>query len=58
VVRFQRSTRISTSFPAGPVRFQLSEPLGRGRVWGSVGMRAGRTRLARFSALAQQAEAA
>jgi hypothetical protein len=35
-------TRVSQSVRVGPFRFRLSEPLGRGRMWGSVGMRAGR----------------
>jgi hypothetical protein len=35
-------TRVSESFRVGPFRVRLSEPLGRGRPWGSVGVRAGR----------------
>jgi hypothetical protein len=34
--------RISESISFGPFRFRLSAPLGRGRLWGSVGMRTGR----------------
>ena len=37
------------SVQVGPFRFRLSEPLGRGRGWGSVGMRAGRRGWLRFS---------
>jgi hypothetical protein len=40
-MRFRR-TRVSESFRVGPFRVRLSEPLGRGRPWGSVGVRAGR----------------
>jgi len=28
--------RVSESIKIGPFRFRLSEPLGRGRTWGSV----------------------
>lgn len=35
-------TRVSQSVRLGPFRFRISEPLGRGRLWGSVGVRAGR----------------
>jgi hypothetical protein len=42
MVRFRTRARISESVKVGPFRFRLSEPLGRGRVWGSVGMRTGR----------------
>jgi len=39
----RRSTRISESVYFGPFRIRLSAPLsGRGRVWGSAGMRTGR----------------
>ena len=41
-MKFRSRTRISESFRVGPFRVRLSEPLGRGRVWGSVGVRAGR----------------
>lgn len=40
MVRFR--TRVGESVRLGPFRFRLSEPLGRGRAWGSVGVRAGR----------------
>ena len=42
MVRFRSRARISESVRIGPFRFRVSEPLGRGRVWGSVGVRAGR----------------
>ena len=42
MVRFRGRARISESVRIGPFRFRVSEPLGRGRVWGSVGVRAGR----------------
>lgn len=29
-------TRVSETLRIGPFRFRLSEPLGRGRTWGSV----------------------
>lgn len=47
MVRFR--TRVSQSVRVGPFRFRLSEPLGRGRMWGSVGMRAGRRGWLSFS---------
>lgn len=35
--------RISESVRVGPLRFRVSKPLtGRGRTWGSVGVRTGR----------------
>ena len=40
MVRFR--TRMSETVKVGPFRFRLSEPLGRGRTWGSVRVRAGR----------------
>jgi hypothetical protein len=40
MVRFR--PRVSESIRIGPFRFRVSEPLGRGRAWGSVGVRAGR----------------
>jgi hypothetical protein len=42
-------SRLSESVKVGPFRFRVSEPLGRGRAWGSVGMRAGRRGWLRFS---------
>jgi hypothetical protein len=37
------ATRISQSIKIGGIRFRISAPLtGRGRVWGSAGMRTGR----------------
>jgi hypothetical protein len=42
MVRFRIRPRVSESARIGPFRFRVSEPLGRGRVWGSVGLRAGR----------------
>jgi hypothetical protein len=46
---FRIRSRVSESAKVGPFRFRLSEPLGRGRAWGSVGMRAGRRGWLRFS---------
>jgi hypothetical protein len=40
MVRFR--TRVSESVKVGPFRFRLSEPVGRGRPRGSVGVRVGR----------------
>ena len=42
MVRFRTRARVSESVRVGPFRFRLSEPLGRGRLWGSVGVRTGR----------------
>jgi hypothetical protein len=42
MVRFRARARVSESVKVGPFRFRLSEPLGRGRLWGSVGVRTGR----------------
>lgn len=42
MARFRTRARVSESFRVGPFRFRLSEPLGRGRLWGSVGVRTGR----------------
>jgi hypothetical protein len=46
----RRRTRISTTEYFGPFRFRLSVPLGRGRVWGSAGVRTGRRGWASVSA--------
>jgi hypothetical protein len=48
MMRFR--TRVSESVKVGRFRFRLSEPLGRGRAWGSVGMRAGRRGWLSFAA--------
>ena len=40
MVRFR--TRMSETVKVGPFRFRLSEPLGRGRMWASLGTRVGR----------------
>jgi len=34
--------RISESVRIGPFRFRVSAPLGKGRAWGSAGVRTGR----------------
>ncbi len=39
MVRFRTRARVSESVRVGPFRFRLSEPLGRGRLWGSIGVR-------------------
>lgn len=49
MIRFRTRTRISESVRLGPIRFRVSEPLGRGRAWGSVGMRTGRRGWLSFS---------
>jgi hypothetical protein len=49
MVRFRTRARVSESVRVGPFRFRLSEPLGRGRVWGSVGVRTGRRGWLSFS---------
>jgi hypothetical protein len=47
----RRRTRISQSLYLGPFRLRLSAPLGgRGRVWGSAGVRTGRRGWASVSA--------
>jgi hypothetical protein len=48
-MRFRTRTRVSESVKVGPFRFRLSEPLGRGRAWGSVGVRTGRRGWLSFS---------
>jgi hypothetical protein len=43
MARRRNSLRVSDSIYLGPFRFRVSVPLtGRGRVWGSAGVRTGR----------------
>jgi hypothetical protein len=51
MVRFRTRprTRVSQTVKVGPFRLRLSKPLGRGRMWGSVGTRAGRRGRLTFS---------
>jgi hypothetical protein len=50
MVRFRTRTRVSETVKVGPFRFRVSKPLGRRRMWGSAGTRAGRRGRLTFSA--------